>query len=153
MYLYNPHHDEKTQDRGKTLFLFRCLTIMFLKIKYRYDGNTFSNSPAPPPPPYNPPPPGRTASNRTRPSSGTNSPKGSDGNTSDSDKGLKTGVIVAIIVGSVFLGLVLVLTFCFCYRKNKKPKTARASSVGSQSAPRLYGVCKLICECIFRVRS
>lgn len=125
------------------IFLFHCLTIV---LNCRYDGNSFSNTAAPPPPPYTPPPPGRTRSNRTRPSSGTSSPKGSDSNTSDSDKGLKTGVIVAIIVGSCFLVLVLLLALCFCCRKKKNPKVARASSVGSHSAPRLHGVCTFIYE-------
>ncbi|XP_059439466.1 protein STRUBBELIG-RECEPTOR FAMILY 8 [Corylus avellana] len=90
-----------------------------------YGGNKFDNGPAPPPPPYTPPPPGRSNANRTHARSGGPSPRGSNGESSHSDKGLTVGAIVGIILGSIFIVLVLLLVLAFCIRKKKKDTGAR----------------------------
>ncbi|XP_062161527.1 protein STRUBBELIG-RECEPTOR FAMILY 8 [Alnus glutinosa] len=90
-----------------------------------YDGNSFDNGPAPPPPPYTPPPTGRSNANRTHARSGGPSPRGSNGESSHSNKGLTVGSIVGIILGSIFIALVLLLVLVFCIRKKRKDTGAR----------------------------
>lgn len=83
-----------------------------------YDGNSFTNEPAPP---------GRSHNKHNSGSGGHTSPA-SDGQSSDSDNGLSAGIIVGIVLGSLLLLVVAVLAFVFCIRKNKrKVSGARAS--------------------------
>ncbi|KAE7995358.1 hypothetical protein FH972_000167 [Carpinus fangiana] len=63
--------------------------------------------------------------NRTHARSGGPSPRGSNGESSHSDKGLTVGAIVGIILGSIFIVLVLLLVLAFCIRKKKKDTGAR----------------------------
>ncbi|KAM1572157.1 hypothetical protein EV2_038148 [Malus domestica] len=98
-----------------------------------YDGNGFDNGPAPPPPPYIPPPPGRTTKNRSHSGSGT-PPRGSDGQSHDSKKGLAVGALVGIILGSVFVALIVLLALAFCIRKNKREDRTPRASGGNVSA-------------------
>ncbi|CAN6546740.1 unnamed protein product [Malus baccata var. baccata] len=98
-----------------------------------YDGNGFDNGPAPPPPPYIPPPPGRTTKNRSHSGSGT-PPRGSDGQSHDSKKGLAVGALVGIILGSVVVALIVLLALAFCIRKNKREDRTPRASGGNVSA-------------------
>ncbi|KAJ9169168.1 hypothetical protein P3X46_020629 [Hevea brasiliensis] len=99
-----------------------------------YDGNSFDNGPAPPSPPYTPPPPGRSHNNRSHSGSGAHSPPSSNGQSSESDKGMSVGAIIGIIMGCVFMLLLALLAVVFCIRKNKRKDTGVIVSQGSRSA-------------------
>ncbi|KAF5728901.1 hypothetical protein HS088_TW21G01055 [Tripterygium wilfordii] len=94
-----------------------------------FDGNSFDNGPAPPPPPYTPPPPGSSRRNRSR----EHAPPDSNGQSSNSDKGLTAGHIVGIVLGSVFLLVVALVAVIFCIRKNKKKESSVRTPRGSLS--------------------
>ncbi|XP_019052738.1 PREDICTED: protein STRUBBELIG-RECEPTOR FAMILY 8-like isoform X2 [Nelumbo nucifera] len=97
-----------------------------------YDGNSFENGPAPPPPPYTPPPPGRSHNNRNHSGPGTHTPQGSDGQASHDNendkKGLATGALVGIVLGSTLVALCVVIVFILCLKRGKKER-------GSSAAP------------------
>lgn len=101
-------------------------------------GNSFDNGPAPPPPPYLPPPSARSHKrNRTHPSSG--SPNGSDvtypSRAERGDKGLPSGAMVGVIVGSTSVGLLALLLLIFCIWQNMKTKMYKTSSLdGSRTS-------------------
>ncbi|XP_012091294.1 protein STRUBBELIG-RECEPTOR FAMILY 8 isoform X2 [Jatropha curcas] len=99
-----------------------------------YDGNSFDNGPAPPPPPFTPPPPGRSHNNRNHSGSGAHSPPSSDGQSSESDKGMSVGAVVGIILGSVLLLLIALLAVVFFIRKSKRKEVGAIVSQGSRSA-------------------
>ncbi|XP_051135321.1 protein STRUBBELIG-RECEPTOR FAMILY 8-like [Andrographis paniculata] len=91
-----------------------------------YNGNAFSNGPAPPPPPYTPPPPGQSHNNggRNHPSGrspGTNVPSNSQ---NENKNGLSTGAIVGIVLGSLFAVALFLLLLVFCLRRGKKKESA-----------------------------
>ncbi|KAJ7561015.1 hypothetical protein O6H91_03G010800 [Diphasiastrum complanatum] len=80
---------------------------------FRDGGNLFNNSPAPPPPPFTPPPPGSHS-----PRGGNSPPKGTgnNGNTQGNTTSFWTGgrlagIIIAVILGIVAVGLLLVYFF------------------------------------------
>ncbi|KAK9133238.1 hypothetical protein Scep_012766 [Stephania cephalantha] len=89
---------------------------------FKYDGNSFDNGPAPPPPPYTPPPPGRSHNTHNRSGPHKDSP-GSQGRDSNSDhqdnKGVATGHVVGIVLGSILLVLCAMLVLVFCLRRSK----------------------------------
>ncbi|CAI9755102.1 unnamed protein product [Fraxinus pennsylvanica] len=101
-----------------------------------YDGNAFSNGPAPPPPPYTSPPPGSSHNNRNRSPPSGHSPD-SDGPPSNQHNGnkkngLSTGPIVGIVIGSSLAVLFVMLALVFCLRRgNKKEIVARPPSAAS----------------------
>lgn len=103
----------------------------------RYNGNSFTNSPAPPPPPYTPPPHGRSGNNRSRsPAHETpgsvglpSSPKDENGK-----KGLKAGPLVGIVLGSSVVAFLALIALVFCLRKAKRKEVATRPSTGSVSA-------------------
>lgn len=103
----------------------------------RYNGNSFTNGPAPPPPPYTPPPHGRSGNNRSRsPAHETpgsvglpSSPKDENGK-----KGLKVGPVVGIVLGSSVVAFLALIALVFCLRKAKRKEVATRPSTGSVSA-------------------
>ncbi|GKU89885.1 hypothetical protein SLEP1_g3961 [Rubroshorea leprosula] len=100
-------------------------------LTFIYDGNSFENGPAPPPPPYTPPPPGSTHSNHNN--SGPSAPKtpASGGQSSDSHKGVSVGLIVGIVLSSLFLVSLMLLALVFCFWKDKRNLTGARASMGS----------------------
>ncbi|RWR77542.1 protein STRUBBELIG-RECEPTOR FAMILY 8-like protein [Cinnamomum micranthum f. kanehirae] len=101
-------------------------------------GNSFDNGPAPPPPPFTPPPPSRSHKNRNH----TNAPRGSDRPlippaSQNIKKGLSTGAIVGIVVGSVLVVLCATAAIVFCLRScskdNNKKKNSAAGFLGPPS--------------------
>ncbi|KAF5474856.1 hypothetical protein F2P56_006713 [Juglans regia] len=103
---------------------------------FLYGGNSFDNGPAPPPPPYTPPPPGGSITNRTHTGSDAPTTRGSNGESSHSNKGLTVGAIVGIILGSIVIALVLLLLLAFCIRKNKRKDAGARTPRGSLSVGR-----------------
>ncbi|KAF5183340.1 Kinase, partial [Thalictrum thalictroides] len=104
-----------------------------------FSGNSFANGPAPPPPPYTSPPPSRSRNNHSHTGPYINTPGGSNGQYSNSDrnKGLAVGPIIGISLGSVFVVLFVMVGLIFCIRrctknKHEKESSARAS-VGNSS--------------------
>ncbi|PIA50558.1 hypothetical protein AQUCO_01200026v1 [Aquilegia coerulea] len=95
-----------------------------------YSGNSFANGPAPPPPPYTSPPPSRSRNNHSRTGPHINTPGGSNGKDSNSDrnKGLAVGPIIGISLGSVFVVLFVMVGLIFCIRKCSKDKHEKESS-------------------------
>ncbi|KAK9155562.1 hypothetical protein Sjap_003042 [Stephania japonica] len=91
--------------------------------KFKYEGNSFDNGPAPPPPPYTPPPPGRSHNTHNRSGPHTDSTSGSQGRDSNLDhqdnKGVATGHVVGIVLGSILLVLCAMLVLVFCLRRSK----------------------------------
>ncbi|KAF5474855.1 hypothetical protein F2P56_006713 [Juglans regia] len=104
---------------------------------FLYGGNSFDNGPAPPPPPYTPPPPGGSITNRTHTGSDAPTTRGSNGESSHSNKGLTVGAIVGIILGSIVIALVLLLLLAFCIRKNKRKDAGARTPRGSLSVGRI----------------
>ncbi|KAL2483942.1 Protein STRUBBELIG-RECEPTOR FAMILY 8 [Forsythia ovata] len=104
---------------------------------FMYDGNAFANGPAPPPPPYTSPPPGSSRNSRnTSPPSG-HSPQDSNRRPSNQHdgnkkKGLTTGPIIGIAIGSSLAVIFMMLALVFCLRRgNKKEIVARPPSAAS----------------------
>lgn len=101
-----------------------------------YDGNAFTNGPAPPPPPYTSPPPGSSRNNRNHspPSGHSHDSDGPPSNQHNGNKknGLSTGPIVGIVIGSSLAVLFVMLALVFCLRRgNKKEIVARPPSAAS----------------------
>eukprot|EP00258_Populus_trichocarpa_P039249 XP_024455268.1 protein STRUBBELIG-RECEPTOR FAMILY 8 [Populus trichocarpa] len=99
-----------------------------------YDGNSFDNGPSPPPPPYTPPPPGKSHRNRTHPGSGAPVTPSSDGQPSQSDKGISVGAIVGVALGSLVLVLIVLLALVFCIKKHKSKEIGPLATRGSRPA-------------------
>ncbi|KAI4372305.1 hypothetical protein MLD38_010551 [Melastoma candidum] len=100
-----------------------------------YNGNYFSNGPAPPPPPYTPPPPAKARSNRTHSGSDANPPGSSGGQRSSSGQGLTTAAVIGIVAGSVLLLAILLVGICLWSRKTKKQVNGgRTAAGGSHSS-------------------
>ncbi|GER56297.1 kinase [Striga asiatica] len=103
-----------------------------------YNGNTFSNGPAPPPPPYTAPPPGRSRNNNGTQSS---PPRAHNPNANvpinshnERKNGLTAGAIVGIVIGCGVGAILLLLALVFCLRKGNKKEVAARLSIGSQTA-------------------
>uniref|UniRef100_M1BE11 Kinase n=1 Tax=Solanum tuberosum TaxID=4113 RepID=M1BE11_SOLTU len=100
-----------------------------------YDGNSFANGPAPPPPPYTAPPPGRSRNNRSHSPPSSRTRPGSDGQPSpengDKKKGLTTGAIIGIALGSSLAILFALVALVFCFRRGKGKEIATRPSTGS----------------------
>ncbi|CAA0837208.1 Protein STRUBBELIG-RECEPTOR FAMILY 8 [Striga hermonthica] len=101
-----------------------------------YNGNGFSNGPAPPPPPYTAPPPGRSRNNGTQ-----SPPLGHSPNTdipsythSEHKNGLTAGAIVGIAIGCGVGVILLLLLLVFCLRKGNKKEVVARLSTGIQPA-------------------
>ncbi|KAK4485051.1 hypothetical protein RD792_007659 [Penstemon davidsonii] len=96
-----------------------------------YDGNAFSNGPAPPPPPFTAPPPSRPG-NQAPPSRHTPgssvTPNSQNGN---KKSGLSTGPIIGIVLGSLFAVIFLLLVLVFCLRRGNKKEIVSRPSTGS----------------------
>ncbi|KAJ6885415.1 STRUBBELIG-RECEPTOR FAMILY 8-like [Populus alba x Populus x berolinensis] len=103
-----------------------------------YKGNSFDNGPAPPPPPYTSPPPGKSHRNRTHPGSGAPRTPSSDGQPSESDKGISVGAIVGVALGSVVLVLIALLALVFCVKKHQGKEIDPLASRGSRPADTYY---------------
>ncbi|KAG6754619.1 hypothetical protein POTOM_040411 [Populus tomentosa] len=103
-----------------------------------YNGNSFDNGPAPPPPPYTSPPPGKSHRNRTHPGSGAHRTPSSDGQPSESDKGISVGAIVGVALGSVVLVLIALLALVFCVKKYQGKEIDPLASRGSRPADTYY---------------
>lgn len=100
---------------------------------FKYDGNSFDNSPAPPPPPYTPPPPS-SSHNRNHSIPGTPSSDGQPSRTDkENNKTLTTGAIIGIVLGSLFVLALALLALVFCIRKGKKKGSGARASTGSTS--------------------
>ncbi|PIN11219.1 Serine/threonine protein kinase [Handroanthus impetiginosus] len=97
-----------------------------------YDGNAFSNGPAPPPPPYTAPPPGRSRNNSRRSPQGGHTTSNVPSNSHNENKnGLTAGPIVGIVLGSLFSVILLVVALVFCLRRGNKKEVAARPSTGS----------------------
>ncbi|KAL9384198.1 hypothetical protein Peur_024521 [Populus x canadensis] len=103
-----------------------------------YNGNSFDNGPAPPPPPYTSPPSGKSHRNRTHPGSGAPRTSSSDGQPSESDKGISVGAIVGVALGSVVLVLIALLALVFCIKKHQGKEIDPLASRGSRPADTYY---------------
>nr|XP_016506399.1 PREDICTED: protein STRUBBELIG-RECEPTOR FAMILY 8-like [Nicotiana tabacum] len=100
-----------------------------------YDGNSFANSPAPPPPPYTPPPPGRSRNNRNRSPPRSRTRPGSNPENGDKKKGLTTGAIIGIVIGSSLAVLFALVALVFCFRRGKGKEIAARPSPSPGSLP------------------
>ncbi|CAA0825159.1 Protein STRUBBELIG-RECEPTOR FAMILY 8 [Striga hermonthica] len=98
-----------------------------------YNGNTFSNGPAPPPPPYTAPPPGRSRNNNGTRSSPPR-PHNPNATHNERKNGLTAGAIVGIVIGCGVGALLFLLALVFCLRKGNKKEVAARLSTGSHTA-------------------
>ncbi|CAN4083735.1 unnamed protein product [Withania somnifera] len=109
--------------------------LVGLPLTNLYDGNSFANGPAPPPPPYTAPPPGRSRKNRSHSPPNSHTRPGSDDQPSpengDKKKGLTTGAIIGIALGSSLAILFALAALVFCFRRNKVKEIAARPSTGS----------------------
>ncbi|XP_028763003.1 protein STRUBBELIG-RECEPTOR FAMILY 8-like [Neltuma alba] len=97
------------------------------------DGNSFDNGPAPPPPPHSASSPRRSPTSHHHSGSGSHKAHASESDDEDADshKGLSSGVIIGIILGSVFLAVVVLLALALCIRKHKKKEKGVRTSNGT----------------------
>ncbi|XP_057795022.1 protein STRUBBELIG-RECEPTOR FAMILY 8 [Salvia miltiorrhiza] len=98
-----------------------------------YDGNAFTNGPAPPPPPYTSPPPGRSRNNsRQAPPAGRTPESNIPSKSRDESKsGSKAGPIIGIVLGSLFAVVLLLLALVFCLRRGNKKEIAARPTTGN----------------------
>ncbi|KAL1562502.1 STRUBBELIG-receptor family 8 [Salvia divinorum] len=95
-----------------------------------YDGNAFSNAPAPPPPPYTSPPPGRSRNNSRQTPPAGHTPQ-SNTSHDESKNGSKAVLIVGIVLGPLFAAVLFLLALVFCLRRGNKKETAACPTTGS----------------------